>query len=111
MLIYIKYIINKNKIMANNKKQEYKNIIDVLSNLFELSDETKNEMYSKMFSLNEEEINSMKKYILEYIDKRERNMRDLLQKVKLKKNEIEELIDKKKENENLENIEKSIYEK
>jgi hypothetical protein len=94
--------------MANNKKQEYKNIIDVLSNLFELSDETKNEMYSKMFSLNEEEINSMKKYILEYIDKRERNMRDLLQKVKLKKNEIEELIDKQKEKEDLENIEKSI---
>lgn len=84
----------------DKNKQEYIFLVETLSNFFELSDDTKFAMFEKISQLDKSELNQLKKYIFEYMDTREKKVKNLLNKVKVRQVEIEELIDRENEKSN-----------
>lgn len=81
----------------NEKKKNFLSIIETLDSIFVLPDTTKKEIFEKMISLNEDEINKLTQTLIDFIKKQKEQNKENLMKVKTKKIAVDELIDDKKD--------------
>lgn len=81
----------------DKRKENCLHIINTLDNFLVLSNDTKKEIFEKLIILSEENVVEMAKIIIEYLKKQDINNKENLKRINMKKNNIDEVIDDKKD--------------